>query len=310
MGISALRHGRCGALRQHPQTPRLIVTWPQVCFGSLCLTDINCLMAVNKEGERCRNGCSAQHFTSYRVPPSLWFTGCPNNSCLALQRVSLEVGWREDDCLAVKTVCCRCHCFTLMMIILNMPVGSSLLIMCWVAVPLVAVWKRVTDAREGTGMEWVNACCIKSPQKWLKALWLIGLGFASVNEFESLMTGPFHKENKIVADVTGRWCFDFLFLLEQDSPGMGWKWLWISSAHSGSHPVDGGAVSFLTSPSLPFPWCVTSNARVRLTLTSVLRCSSESEEHLRMLQLLPKSIEKISFWKIYTAANREKSLHP
>lgn len=306
--IRALRHSRCRALCQHPQTPRLIVTWPQVCFGYLWLISVTWWLWIRrgKDAEMAAV-LSISQVTGY---PSLWFTDCPNNSCLALRRVSLEVGWREDDCLAVKTVCCRCHCFTLMMIILNMPVCSSLLIMGWVAVPLVAVWKRVADAREGTGIEWVNACCIKSPQKWLKALWLIGLGFASVNEFESLMTGPFHKENKIVADVTGRWCFVFLFLLEQDSPGMGWKWLWISSARAGSHPVDGGAVSFLTSPSLPFPWCVTSNARVRLTLTSVSRCSLESEEHLRMLQLLPKSIEKISFWKIYTAANRVKSLHP
>lgn len=54
--------------------------------------------------------------------------------------------------------------------------------------PLVNVWKSIINAGDSSGIGWVNARCAKSPQKHLKAkclkaLGLIGLGFASVNEF-------------------------------------------------------------------------------------------------------------------------------
>lgn len=97
--------------------------------------------------------------------------------------------------------------------------------------------------------------------------------------------------------------FCILFLLEQDSPGMGWERVWVSSVNSGSHPVDGGAVSFLASPSLLFPWCVILNVTASMTLTSTSRCSLESEERLRLSKPLTASIEKIPFWKICAAAN-------
>lgn len=62
------------------------------------------------------------------------------------------------------------------------------------------------------------------------------------------MTGPLHKENKLGADVTGRWSLVFVFLLEQelDMP--------VSlCARSGSAPVAAGLGPSLASPSVPVP---------------------------------------------------------
>lgn len=123
--------------------------------------------------------------------------------------------------------------------------------------------------------------------------------------YESLMTGPFHKENKIGADVTGRWSLVFVVFfraglsrqqLEMPVSLLCKLWGWPCGWRGGSLP------DFTLSP---IPSCV------RVTLASIWRCFLESKEHLRLMQLLARSIEKIPFsWRIYAAAHRVKSLCP
>lgn len=117
---------------------------------------------------------------------------------------------------------------------------------------------------------------------------------------ESLMTGPFHKENKIGADVTGSWSFVVVFLLEQDSPGKSWQCLRLWECPCGWR---GGSLPDLTlSPSLLVSgWPQPAFGDAFWKARSVLR----------LIQLLARSIEKIPFtWKIHAAANRVKSFCP
>lgn len=104
MVISALGHTIWRALCQHPRPLRNLAI---MCFGYLCLTDINHLMVVNEEGERCRNGCKGGQQCSvsqvmglplFGLPLFFMISWLPNNSCLEFCWGGMKGRWQLPCC--------------------------------------------------------------------------------------------------------------------------------------------------------------------------------------------------------------------